>query len=89
MLEKVHLETSVAVDESMMPQLHLHQWLCMKSCWSTSKCVAMDKPMAEQVHPWRDCIHDHVGAGLILKRLWLWVRPHWRSYISEGIVAHG
>ncbi|KAK4828782.1 hypothetical protein QYF61_000807 [Mycteria americana] len=34
-----------------------HQWLCMRSCWSTSKHVAMDKPTTEQeplegLQPW-------------------------------------
>ncbi|KAK4815597.1 hypothetical protein QYF61_004812 [Mycteria americana] len=47
MLEKVQLEASVAVDKSMRK----HQWLCMRSCWSTLKGVAMDKPMTEQVLP--------------------------------------
>jgi len=51
----------------------------------------MDKPVIEQVHPWRDCGHGQgqARAGLLLKGLWLRARPLWSRYMSESIVAHG
>ena len=50
--------------------------------------MATDKPTREQLHPWRDCSHGqgHVGAGLLLKGLGLWLGPRWSRSISEGVV---
>ena len=76
MLETVHLEASVALVKSMLQQVHglKCHWLCARSCWSTSKHVAMDKPTTEQVQPWRDCSQGKAMLELIT---------------SEGTVAVG